>query len=227
MLNLASITRWLIAVAASVGMLLILSASTSDEPRERFRYHDVSIEMPPDSFRVSQRPALTPEFNPTFSHRPVIEITQRDDHVPGVAVSVGWIMIDAETGEILADTLSDDYPDLDATIRTIVVHTEPPDAWPLSATRKPQARYSRDNVSVLLPSPASGVLVGYVISYCRNPCADTAIHVVIESPGFGSVWIDTENGDIVEIEAGTPEVRAALDRFIAEVEVTPTTDPGD
>ena len=201
-----------LALGGAMG-LFVIRADTTDEPSTSggvYRWRRLSIELPEDSGLQLTRGFPIPEFRESF----VIEIFVPE---PGVE-NTPTLTIDADTGEVLIDTLSGSDPAVASDIiASIALTDELPEVWPyVDADPADLARSSWGAISFVDPPPEAGVVVTRQNNYCVDPCARVRLTL---NTGYSSVQINAETGEPLSQDATRAEDQQALQRFVDSVEV--------
>lgn len=188
-------------------------------PASRIRWHNVSIDAPPDGspVQVSTDIPITGTPNPSFSHRPTIRLyVEVPAAVPGSVPVSPETVIDAETGEVLSDTLSAQYPDAQLMLSSVTFHTGLPEVWPFVDQPPPAARRNLLGLSVPQPSTESGLLLSMSIGLCASaePC-----NYAIILYGSSFMAMDVSTGAVAPHSRIAPEHASAFQRIVAAVTV--------
>lgn len=206
-----------VASLALGGTLLWLAGGSGGtqefaDPGE-LRFRNVVIKLPPESsgLRVSTGEPITE------GQKWVVRVSDREMQRSADGLLVNVVEIDADTGEVLSDTLSAKYPaearDILATVR---VDTSQPDLWPVADVPSPAATEKFENISYARTDPASGFSFAWVSSGCvRKNCA----RWLLVSNSRSYVYVNGGDGSLGGWEHVLPEDRQAFERFVAAVVV--------
>lgn len=158
------------AVRAFVATLLALGAiggagwfgwsafgpeSTEGGGRE-LTYRNVSINLPPEDSGLRARADYAPpESIEKPGGGPVIVVSDWSE------ARSGYMVIDANTGEVLLDTIGGDLrAKADDVVTSIRLDAEPPvGVWPLADVAPPGQRTQFETISYIEPDPSSGIFV--------------------------------------------------------------------
>lgn len=190
-------------------------------PGSRIRWVNVSIDAPPEGspVRVSTGIPITGTPNPSFSHRYTVSLSiDPETLAPGSGLAWLETVIDAETGEVLKDTLSAQYPEARAILASVALETDLPKVWPFVDGPVPAARRNLLGLSVPQPSTESGLLLSWSIGLCASaePC-----NYAIILYGSSFLAMDVSTGAVAPHSKIAPEHASAFARVVAAVTVVP------
>lgn len=214
-----------VGALVGVGRLPAGSQETGGAGRGELRWLDVTLQLPPEDspLHVTRLPPFSPE-RPRF----IVQIYVERELTPGVEPAPQMVEIDAETGEVVSDTLSPALSDqavssqLQAVLDSVGIDSGPPEIWPYADVPSPALAADPPrwgNVTFILPDPASGIIVSPTIQDCFAPdCTSKTLTVY---NGHSQMGIDAETGEIMGLDRVTEEDRAAFQRYAASVQVQP------
>lgn len=197
-----------------VGMARLSAGSDAERTFEgQIRWANVSLQFPPGSpFSVLRNPPLSPEHDRW-------EIIA---YVEAASPPYPQLKIDAETGEILEDTLSQQYPDeVKKLLTTLVIDSGLPQLWPFVDEPPPDA-ITRSG-SFVIPDPGSGMTIAFVENLCDpgDPsCAERTILVAFRE---SAMHIDASDGRVLSWDGVAPSHREAFQRYLDTVQVVVET----
>jgi hypothetical protein len=223
----------LVAGVIGVGRL---TASSQEGGATVVRWRNVEIEAPPDGslLRVST------QHPPSPAHRWLVSIVVRDVDPPVPGEEDKWVQqqldIDAETGEILSDTLSLAYPaETRAILDTMKVVTgSPPAVWPYVDAAPPTATRTYENMTYPVPDPASGLIAVVMQGFCAVTVAcdalllsngDSWMHVSLHTGEVVARGVHSDAGQALETGRVRPEDAPMFDRFLSRIIMSSTTAP--
>jgi hypothetical protein len=190
-------------------------------PGSRIRWVNVSIDAPPEgsAVQVSINIPFTGTPNPTFSHRYTIRLyVEVSASAPGFEPVFPTTVIDAETGEILSDTLTAQYPEARAILSSLALETGLPEVWPFVDAPVPDARIWLAGMMLPVPSRESGLIVSMLIGYCTDFPGCSSAYLKYGS-SIMYLYPDEATGAIVVRDGSNvaPEHAPAFERFKAAV----------
>ena len=143
-----------IGAAAWFGWSAFGPESTEGGGRE-LTYRNVSINLPPEDSGLRARADYAPsESIEKPGGGPVIVVTDDSE------ARSGYMVIDANTGEVLLDTIGGDLRDeADDVIASIRQDAKPASVWPLADVAPPGQRTQFETISYIEPDPSSGIFV--------------------------------------------------------------------
>ena len=145
-----------IGVAAWFGWsALIGPESTQGEGRD-LTYQNLTISLPPEDSGLRARADYAPpESIEKPGGGPVIVVTDESE------ARSGYMVIDANTGEVLVDTIGGGLRDeADDVIASVRLDAKPPvGVWPLADVAPPGQRTTFGIISYIEPDPSSGIFV--------------------------------------------------------------------
>ncbi|MGB2693790.1 MAG: hypothetical protein WBD55_01235 [Dehalococcoidia bacterium] len=194
-----------IGVAAWFGWSAFGPEST-EGAQSRLRFGNISIVQPAeDSGLFAGATYAPPESVEKPGGGPVIVVTDESEAGSGM-------MIDANSGEVLVDTIGSalraEADDIIASIRQV---DEPPGVWPLADVDAPGPRVAYGNISYIEPDPSSGIFV------LRGQGNGPFLFV---HNGSSRMTIDGNSGK-VEVNLVLAKDREAFDRLAATVRAAP------
>lgn len=185
----------------------------------------MSIDAPPEgsAVQLSTGIPVTGTPNSTFSHRYTVNLYV-DVGFPADGSEPVWptAVIDAESGEVLSDTLSAQNTDARAILSSLTLETGLPKVWPFVDGPVPPARRpTLAGLSFPEPSRESGLLFGGLIGYCLEPGCTSAYLRYGSSIMY--LYLDESTGAIIVREGSqvAPELAPAFERFRAAVTPMP------
>lgn len=219
--------RFIVAAALAIGGTLLVAGIVNSVrgpegkigPEGQFegeiRWANVSLIIPPGSpVRVLRNPPLSADHD-----RYEVRLSIDD----GEAL-LRELVIDAETGEVLADTLSEKYPgEVASILKTMSVNTanrgqwDVPDEWPFVTGPVPAERFDVGSISLIIPTAASGMVVASVENLCDPSSPSCFPKTALVSFGESRAHIDAASGDVVSLEGIAPEHVEAFNRYFASV----------
>lgn len=186
------------------------------------RFRNVTVELPPDSAGLQVSTGV-----PAAPGKPwLIQVSQDGAPSPRDESSGEWkeLQIDAETGNVVYDTLSRDFPAAESIIASITVTVAPPTVWPWVDAPAPLETEQWGNIVYPKAPPESGVIAGGVLNYCTTTdCSEKTLFVLA---GSSSMHIDARDGSVVSFDRVADEDRAMFERFAASVVVLPQAGAG-
>ena len=195
-----------IGIAGWFGWSAFGPESTEGGGRE-LTYRNVSIILPPeDSGLRAGADYAPPESIEKPGGGPVIVVADASE------ARSGYMVIDANTGEVLVDTIGGGLRDeADDVIASIRQDEEPAGVWPLADVAPPGQRREFGNISYIEPDKSSGIFVALVVS----------------DPGGKSLFIHngasrmTFNGSrgTVDMSLVLPEDKDAFERLAGTIRV--------
>jgi hypothetical protein len=126
------------------------------------------------------------------------------------------VRIDAETGEVLNDTLTQDSAEAQMLLDSLRVVTGVPEAWPYTDGPVPAETVRLENLVYPLPPPASGLTTAEVVANCVDPCHP--VQLLLASTQ-SMLWIYADTGEVDSWEDVASDEREAFERFVAATEV--------
>lgn len=218
-----------VGALAGVGRLPVVSQDTGGGSGE-MRWLNVIVDLPPQDSPLQVRGLFPPgPEKPRF----VIQIYVERELTPGVQPAPQEVDIDAETGEVVSDTLSAAVSgqavssQLQAVLDSVRVATGPPEVWPYADEPPPTGRPSKSgNLTFVLPDPASGILVAPMHVMCPASASDCASQYLTVFNGRSQMNIRADTGQIERPDRVLPEDREAFERYAASVEVHAGTEGG-
>ena len=148
-----------IGVAGWFGWSAFGPESTEGGARE-LTYRNVSIILPPEDSGLRARADYAPpESIEKPGGGPVIVVTDESE------ARSGYMVIDANTGEVLLDTIGGGLRDeADAVIASKRLDAEPPvGVWPLADVAPPEQRREFGSISYIEPDKSSGIFVSFMV----------------------------------------------------------------
>lgn len=130
--------------------------STGTEGAERqLTYKNVSITLPSEDSKLFARADYAPpESVEKPGGGPVIVVTDESE------ARSGYMVIDANTGEVLVDTIGGALRDeANALVSSVKQEKAPAGVWPLADVAPPGPRVAFGNISYIEPDPSSGIFV--------------------------------------------------------------------
>jgi hypothetical protein len=187
-----------LALATALGLFGALAGNDESQSQaaSHYRWRRLSIELPANANMTVIRGLPIQGFHEYFyisiSPRNTAETPDADSHE---------LKVDADTGEILIDTLSPYNAAAATFIRSSIQLTDAdPAVWPFveaDTSGLPLVRWG--NVTVPEPVPSSGIVVTQQIGFCVLPCSPMALSV---TNGYSSMGINAENGELTINSAG-------------------------
>jgi len=184
----------------------------------RIRWVNVSIDAPPEGspVEVRRRFPVVDKSSAGLSDRFTIQLVA--EGLRGEDGAIPALIVDAETGEVVSDTLTPTYPEAEALRASLALEGNLPKVWPFEPSPQPGERRTIGNVTVPVPPGESGLLITHVTSYCASDCE----HIVIYY-GRSTLALDAITGEVASHSSFAPELAAAFDRYAASVDVAPGT----
>ena len=188
---------------------------------EELRWRNVILRLPPAGSPLR----VTPDY-PRGPQAPryLIHVSIDGAPPPSPEDESTWqeLQIDADTGEIVMDTLSRDYrSEVDAVLGSLRVDPLRPDVWPYSDGSAPAETSVLGTVRYAQPALASGIRVGVSYNYCL-PSPTCSQESLVVTNGFSYMHVRADNGEIMSLDRVQPEDVAAFERYAQSVQVTTT-----
>jgi hypothetical protein len=206
----AGILVWFVA---GVGRDEATGEPERQSPVETVRWVDILVDIPTG---VGLRFGRV--FPPAEGHPWAIIVYPENDF------NNGHLRIDAESGAIIEDFLSDTHPsEAEAIIASIRLVTGSPDVWPYVDTAAPANTLFEGNLSYPDVDEAAGLMIHSQYNYCTTPgCAS---HVLVLFNGESQFGINAETGASVDYGTTDPSDQVALQRFASVVQVVASPTP--
>ncbi len=178
-------------------------------PSDELRYLNVAVKRPSEESGLRMSATMLPPQSAALpGGGPAIVVTDYGTSPPS------GIVIDARTGEVVANTLSPEKAEAgQAIIESIRIVSGPAAVWPVADVAPSQGREQWGNISYIPPDPASGILVAEK----QEDGAGFATKVVAFWNGVSSVAV-LDTGEVVRQYAAA-EDEAAFERLLSEVVV--------
>ena len=206
-----------VALLAVAGGLAYWAYGPGDDSAEAgvevVRWGNVTVAVPEGSGVIVAREFEGPELNPPDGG-PVLVLFKRESFPESI------VLIDAETGEVLQDTIqAADRAAIDRVLATLEVRefdskTAP---WPYSDRPPAVPRERWGNITYAPPDPASGIVVRTVLTdYFDSRGSAPILHI---SNGRSGMGINAKTGLVNEATMLVAiEDEEAFQRFLSEVE---------
>lgn len=184
--------------------------STEGTARE-LAFGNVSITLPSDDSGLLARPDYAPpESVDKPGGGPVIVVTDESE------ARSGYLVIDANTGEVLVDTIDGALRDEADDVISSVEQQRPDGVWPLADVAPSGPRITFGNMTYIEPDPSSGI---FVVPQEWDGDDTSGVALFIHD-GESRMLIDGNSGK-VEVDLVLPEDREVFDRVAAAVTVEP------
>jgi len=205
------------AVATPVLLRLPGSGATAQHPKSAvYRWLDTEITLPDGTQELYVGRIPAPRAD-----RPWEIVVQRKDD------EGSQLRIDATTGAVLVDTLSEAYPeigrDLIASIRR---NPSTPGVWPYVDSSPPAETVEFGSIRVNVPDPAAGIELYFQHGYTLDP---NNSEFIVFSDGRSQAGVNATTGEVAEpttiVDTGVPPaVRSAFARLAASAVLFPAPD---
>ena len=212
-----------VGVLAGVGRLPVLSQEEGPASGQ-LRWLNVVVDLPPENspLRVRRDMPHGPE-----KPRWLIQIYVERELTPGAEPRSQMLEIDADTGEVATDTLTAAISDqavsgqLSSVLDSVRIDTGPPEVWPyVDETPRPPEPAKWGNLAIIIPDPASGIVVSPATSDCLASATKCFPQWLGVFDGHSQMGIDAETGQIISLDRVTAEDMEAFERYAATVQVT-------
>lgn len=170
-------------------------------------YRNVSINLPPEDSGLRARADYAPpESIEKPGGGPVIVVADASE------ARSGYMVIDANTGELLVDTIGGDLRDeADDVIASLQLDAKPAGVWPLADVAPSGERRVWGSISYIEPDKSSGILVAFAHS---DPGGDGLfIHNGASRMTF------SESSGTVNMSLVLPEDKDAFERLARTIRV--------
>jgi hypothetical protein len=181
----------------------------------QLRWLNVVVDLPPEGSPVRV------EALPGAPHPVVVIFVEREPRA--AAQPSQQVNIDAQTGEVLLDTLTagltgDSHArEVESVLDSVRVVTDPPDVWPYVDEPAPAALARSGTISFVSPDPSSGIVIAQVQATCLvgEDCPD----LLVVHNGRSQMGIRVDTGEVYAWDHVLPQDREAFERYAASVEV--------
>lgn len=215
-----------VGAIVGVGRLPAGSEDTAGSGGE-LRWLDVTLQLPPED-----SPLYVTRLLPFGPDKPrfIIQIYVDREVTPGVEPSPQSLEIDAETGEVVSDTLSATLSDqaissqLQAILDSVGIASGPPEVWPYVDISAPSPSPGKwGNLTFAVPEPASGITVSPTSGLCSAAPPDCVPKWLTVRNGRSHMGINADTGELMGLDGVLLEDREAFERYAASVQLAAAT----